>query len=81
MGLPQIDAYRFISKIYRTTCTINACPYYEPCRPPGTYIPVKFGTEQNMKWAATLKQLIFSGSYIVGLQSSQKLQTKFLKNA
>jgi outer membrane protein TolC len=43
-------------------------------------MPVKFGTEQNMKWSATLKQLIFSGSYLVGLQSSRTYK-KISENA
>ncbi len=35
------------------------------------FIPVIFGTEQNASASATLNQLIFDGSYIVGLQSTK----------
>ncbi len=37
----------------------------------GTFIPVTFGTKQTMKVSATLTQLIFDGSYLVGVQSTK----------
>ena len=41
-----------------------------PTAPEG-FIPVKFGTQQNFHATATLSQLIFDGSYLVGLQSAK----------
>lgn len=38
---------------------------------PGTFVPVIFGTEQNVNAVATLNQLIFDGSYLVGLEAAQ----------
>lgn len=38
---------------------------------PGTFVPVAFGTKQTMNAAVTLNQLIFDGSYLVGLQSAK----------
>jgi outer membrane protein TolC len=38
---------------------------------PGGFIPVVFGTPQNMNASVTLTQLIFDGSYLVGLQASK----------
>jgi outer membrane protein TolC len=35
------------------------------------FIPVVFGTQQNVNAAVTLTQLIFDGSYFVGLQASR----------
>lgn len=35
------------------------------------FIPVSFGTKHNLNASATLTQLIFNGSYLVGLQSSR----------
>ncbi|WP_296314648.1 TolC family protein, partial [Winogradskyella sp. UBA3174] len=46
----------------------------------GEFIPVLFGTEQNASASATLNQLIFDGSYIVGLQST-KVFLEISKNA
>jgi len=39
----------------------------------GTFIPVTFGTKQNLTANATLNQLLFDGSYIVGIQSAKTL--------
>ena len=38
---------------------------------PGTYIPVKFGQDYNSDFGLNVTQLIFDGSYIVGVGSSQ----------
>ncbi len=37
----------------------------------GTFVPVLFGTEQNANVSATLSQLIFDGSYLVGLKAAK----------
>ena len=36
---------------------------------PGTFIPVTFGQKQQMSATATLRQQLFNGSYLVGLQA------------
>ncbi len=38
---------------------------------PGTYVPVKFGQKQSASGGVTVSQLLFNGSYIVGLESSR----------
>ena len=38
---------------------------------PGSFVPVTFGTKQNANAVATLNQLIFDGSYLVGLQAAK----------
>jgi outer membrane protein TolC len=47
---------------------------------PGTFTPVTFGTKQNATATVTLKQLLFDGSYLVGLQAS-KTYLKISKQA
>ena len=47
---------------------------------PGSFTPVIFGTEQNATAQASLEQLIFDGSYLVGLQAA-KTFLDFSKNA
>ena len=44
------------------------------------FIPVRFGTKQNVNAQATLSQLLFDGSYLVGLQSA-KVFLEISKNA
>ena len=80
MGLPQIDGTASYQKFLKQPVNLLPARIMNPQAPPGTYVPVKFGTEQNMKWSATLKQLIFSGSYLVGLQSSRTFK-KISENA
>ncbi len=80
MGFPQIDGTTSYQKFIKQPVNLLPARIMNPQAPPGTYIPVKFGTEQNMKWSATLKQLIFSGSYLVGLQSSRTFK-KISENA
>jgi len=38
---------------------------------PDGFIPVVFGTKQNINASVTLNQLLFDGSYLVGLQASK----------
>ncbi|MEP0480520.1 MAG: TolC family protein, partial [Nonlabens sp.] len=47
---------------------------------PGTFIPVTFSPKQSATLTATLRQLIFDGSYIVALEAS-KTFLDFSKNA
>jgi outer membrane protein TolC len=44
------------------------------------YIPINFGIKQNFNATATLNQLLFDGSYLVGLQSA-KVFLEISKNA
>lgn len=39
--------------------------------PPEGFLPLTFGTKQNLNATITLKQLLFDGSYLVGLQSAR----------
>lgn len=48
--------------------------------PAGTFAEVAFGTKQNMGASATLSQLLFNGSYLVGLQSA-KVYLQISENA
>jgi outer membrane protein TolC len=80
MGFPQIDGNASYQKFIKQPVQLLPAQIMNPNAPQGTYVPVKFGTEQNMKWNATLKQLIFNGSYLVGLQSSRTYK-KISENA
>ena len=47
---------------------------------PEGFIPLRFGTKQTMNATATVSQLLFDGSYLVGLQSA-KVFLEISKNA
>ncbi|MCH4822688.1 TolC family protein [Gramella lutea] len=51
-----------------------------PVDTPEGFIPVRFGTKQSVNATATWSQLIFDGSYIVGIQSVKTL-LQISKNA
>lgn len=47
---------------------------------PGTFVPVTFSPKQSVNATATINQLLFDGSYIVGLQSA-KVYLEISENA
>lgn len=67
-GLPQIDGN--ISYTNNLKQPVTLIPAEFGGGEPGTFIPLKFGTKQSGSAVATLNQLIFDGSYLVGLQAA-----------
>lgn len=77
-GLPQLDAgvdYRNNLKL-----PVTLLPGEIAGGEPGTFVPVTFGTQHSLTGTATWNQLIFDGSYIVGIQSAKTL-LQISKNA
>lgn len=68
-GLPQIDANVNYNNNLKQPVTL--IPAEITGGDPGTFVPVTFGTQQNASAVATLNQLIFDGSYLVGLQAAR----------
>ncbi|TVZ21981.1 outer membrane protein TolC [Dokdonia sp. Hel_I_63] len=77
-GLPQVSAS--LDYNYQIKQPTQLIPAEFTGGEPGTFIPVVFGTQQNATATATLSQLIFDGSYLVGLQAA-KTFLEFSKNA
>lgn len=77
-GLPQltgnVDYQNFLKQ------PVTLIPAEIAGGEPGTFTPVRFGTKQSLNAAATWNQLIFDGSYIVGVQSVKTL-LQLSKNA
>ncbi|MBR9830822.1 TolC family protein [bacterium] len=70
IGLPQISAsagYTYNIKLPVQLVPGDAFPGGQP----GTFQELTFGTEQSMSAAINVNQLIFDGSYIVGLQAAK----------
>ncbi|MFD2517631.1 TolC family protein [Salinimicrobium flavum] len=70
-GLPQISGNVDYQNFLKQPVTI--IPGELGGGEPGTFVPVRFGTKQNLAGTATWNQLIFDGSYIVGVQSARTL--------
>ena len=77
-GLPQLSATGDYQRYIKQPVTL--IPGEIAGGEPGTFVPVVFGTKQNLNATATWNQLIFDGSYIVGVQSAQTL-LQISKNA
>ncbi|MBT8324024.1 MAG: TolC family protein [Winogradskyella sp.] len=77
-GLPQISASVDYQNFIKQQVSIVPAEFFGG--DPGEFAEVIFGTKQNVNATATLNQLIFDGSYIVGLQSA-KVFLEISKNA
>ncbi|MDR5591564.1 TolC family protein [Christiangramia sp. SM2212] len=77
-GLPQINGSVDYQNYLKQPVTL--LPAEITGGEPGTFTPVTFGTKQSMNATGTWNQLIFDGSYIVGIQSVKTL-LQISKNA
>ncbi len=68
-GLPQIDASANYQYFFHIPTQLVPAEFFGG--EPGEFIEVQFGTEHNLTAAATVSQMIFDGSYIVGLRASR----------
>ena len=68
-GLPQLNAS--ISYQNNLKQPITLIPGEIIGGNSGTFIPVIFGTKENANVGVSLSQLIFDGSYLVGLQAAK----------
>lgn len=68
-GLPQIDGSIGYNNNLKQPVTL--IPGEFAGGEPGSYMPLTFGTKQNANAVATLNQLIFDGSYLVGLKAAK----------
>jgi outer membrane protein len=71
MGLPQLNATGSIIDNYIIPTSFIPALIFDPNAQPGELIGVKFGTQYTGNAAINLQQMIFNGSYIVGLKASK----------
>lgn len=69
LGLPQITGSGQLLYYYQIPTTL--LPAEVIGGPPGTFIPVRFGVPWNLTLRMDVNQLLFDGSYFVGLQASR----------
>ncbi|MBI3510356.1 MAG: TolC family protein [Bacteroidetes bacterium] len=79
MGLPQINSSFQAQDYVQIPTSLIPGEFFGG--PPGSYIPVKFGTQYNASLSFSGTQLLFNGAYIVGLQASKLYQDLAAKNA
>ena len=68
IGLPQINGTADFRDFLKIPTSLLPGEFFNK---PGTFIPVKFGVKYNSSLGASISQLLFDGSYIVGLQASK----------
>ena len=78
IGLPQINASLGYQNNIELQKSLIPAEFFGG--QPGEFAEVAFGTRHNMIGNATVSQLIFNGSYIVGLQSA-KVYLQISENA
>ena len=78
MGLPQISAKIEYQNWIKQQIALIPAEFFGGNK--GDFAEVSFGTKHNMNATATFEQLIFDGSYLVGLQSA-KTYLKISENA
>lgn len=78
IGLPQVSA-SFDLKDY-LELPVSLLPGQFFGAPPGTFIPVRFGTQYNANAGISVSQIIFSSDYISALQASKNLVELSTKN-
>ncbi len=71
IGLPQVSGSVQHQYFIDIPVTLIPAQIFNPQAPAGSYMEMKFGTDNNTKAGLNISQLIFSGEYIVGLQASK----------
>ena len=72
-GLPQVSGdVTYQNQLVQPVSFIPA-QFFDENAAAGTFVPVTFSPKQSLLANATLNQLLFDGSYIVGIQSAKTL--------
>lgn len=77
-GLPQVSGTANYNKFLNLPVSLIPGEFFG--EEAGTYIPVKFGQDYSSDFGFTVNQLIFDGSYIVGVNST-KIYLNLAKHA
>lgn len=79
MGLPQIEFNGNFNHFINLPVSVLDAKFFNPAAPDGETISFEAGTKYTSSGTLQASQLIFNGSYIVGLQTAS-LFAKFQKN-
>jgi outer membrane protein len=68
-GLPQINAGATFQDYLKVPSTLVDASRFDPSLPEGTLVPFKFGVKYQSNLTLDVNQIIFDGSFLVGLQA------------
>lgn len=74
IGLPQVTADVTYQDFLELPTSLIPAEFFGGA--PGEFAAVKFGTKYNLTAGATVNQLLFDGSYIIGVQGARKYKEK-----
>jgi len=74
IGLPQVSAVGEFQNFLDIPVTVAPANAFNPAASADELVSLQFGTEYNAKGSLNANQLIFNGSYLVGLQTSKKFK-------
>ena len=77
-GLPQVDATVGYQYYFDIPTSLVPAEFFGGR--PGEFAEIQFGTEQTFNASATLSQMLFDGSYIVGLRAARIYREIALQN-
>ncbi|MBC7916139.1 MAG: TolC family protein [Pyrinomonadaceae bacterium] len=77
IGLPQVSGSASFQDFLKIPTTLLPGDFFGQ---PGTFVPVKFGVKYQSSAGLALNQLLFSGSYLVGLKASKTFKELSEKN-
>lgn len=72
IGFPQIGASADFKDYFEIPTSLLPGEFFGA--PPGTFIPVKFGTQYQALAGLSVSQLIFNSDYIVGVKAAKELR-------
>jgi len=78
-GLPQVNGSVSLNDFLQIPTQLIPAEFFGGKA--GTFIPIKFGTQFNTTADLTISQLLFDGTYLVGLQASHTYVELSQKNA
>ena len=70
-GLPQIDVNVDLANNFNVPTSFIPAIFFDPNAGEDEFLPVQFQTQYNGVASATFTQLIFDGSYFIGLQAAK----------
>lgn len=77
IGLPQVSANASFQDFLKVPTSLLPGDFFGE---PGTFVPVKFGVKYNSVIGLEASQLLFDGSYLVGLKASRTYKELSVKN-
>jgi len=79
-GMPQVNAAFDVKDNVILPTSLIPASAFNPLAPKDVFFAAKFGVQYNSTASVTASQLIFSSSYLVGLQASKELIALSQKN-